>query len=187
MWAVNGQPFRDVGTTVSHPASTLVNSSGYVFASWFPRLSGLDKILGDRLQLSGPSLFVHLVGFCATRRRNSIEAGLHDGKHRSGRGILKLEHDEGHGLARVVQIGSHRIRMPAEGEQTPRLHPLDGGFEGHMFIALVRDLPPHGRARRERAKTLDPEPTSEFPRVSKGLPNTRPGRAKQNLFLDAIG
>src|SRR6266851_9468973 len=73
------------------------------------------------------------------------------------------------------------VRQPALG-----LHPLDGDLQGHVLIAGRRELAIDTRARCEGTLKLDAEPGAELFGVGKSAPDTRAGRAQNDLFLDPV-
>src|SRR5688500_2862102 len=118
-------------------------------------------ILAELLRLARPAHRVHLERLRTTRRRNRVEARLDDRQLRAARRVRERERDERRRLRRVVDLGIDRVRMPAEGEETLRIHRLDPDRD-HVLVALDPDAPAHLAAGLEWLRQLDAEPGVEL-------------------------
>src|SRR5579871_1881796 len=74
----------------------------------------LFEVFADELRLFLPAALVGRERLGASLERDPVEARLDDAQQGSTRVIAQLEDDAGSGLARVVDSGLHRIRVPAK-------------------------------------------------------------------------
>src|SRR5207302_7038036 len=125
-------------------------------------LGGRRKVFLDELDDHAPALLVGREGLGAARERDLIKAGFLYGEQDAARDFLQSEFDERGGLFRIIDDRLDGVVMPAKGEKTFGFDALDGDFERHALLLLLKfgDFRVHGssdnfsgdaRARFERS------------------------------------
>src|SRR5205807_8419101 len=115
----------------------------------------------------------------------------------AARDFLQSEFDERRGLFRIIDARLDGVGMPAKGEKTFGFDALDGDFERHALLLLLKfgDFRVHGssdnfsgdaRARFERSVELHAKPGAKFFEIAQGAPDAFERSAEKNFFLDAV-
>src|SRR6202789_366758 len=158
-------------------------------------LSGLladaDLRLGDMLfdifHLLLPPRTVHAKCRRPARRRDFIEAGLHDTEHHAALPVLELKDDQGRGLRRIIDGHLDGGRMPAPGQQSFRNDAFYDHLHHEVLIAGIGYPPLHGLARDEgSAFEIDSEPSAEFLGVRQCAPDSGSRRLQQDFSFNAV-
>src|SRR5690242_2026251 len=97
----------------------------------------LRNVFLDELEDHAPTLLVGGEGFDAARGRNLVEAGFGHSEHDAVGYFFQGEFDERRRLFGIIYSRLSGIGVPAEGEQSLGLDPVDGNFERDMLILLL--------------------------------------------------
>src|SRR5512147_125369 len=115
-------------------AKIIAESFGCAELLW---LSFLCKVRLDQFHDHAPTLFVGSKRLDTTFQRNPIESTFRHLQHDALRDLLKRKLDQRGRFLGVVDVWVDRIRMPTKGEQSLRLHALDGDLEWQSLILLL--------------------------------------------------
>ncbi|MCY1179252.1 hypothetical protein D9M73_196430 [compost metagenome] len=101
--------------------------------------------------------------------------------------IFQFELDQGGWLLGIVDLGTHRVRMPAKRKQPLRLDPLDQHVPQYVFITGVRN-PALGplACHKTLAFQRHAKPLSEHFGIGQHAPDLRTLGLEQDFPFDAI-
>src|SRR5580765_1668565 len=146
-------------TRLSRVASPSAANTGAAWRAAPPRLPDITRQL---LGLASPSRLVHPERFSPSRAGEPVEAGLSDRHRGTTRRLFQPEFDQGGRLRRVIDLGIHRVGMPAVGEVALGFDPLDLHLQRDVLISRDGESAENGGACGERAVQLHTEPGAEL-------------------------